>query len=206
MEEVELISGVYVSRETFERLEAFRDLVLKWTARINLVSTKSAATLWDRHILDSAQLIQHAPDSFNRWVDLGSGGGFPGIVVATLNLDLAPDAEMILVESDQRKATFLRAAIRELGLNAQVQASRAETLAPMQADVLTARALASLSELLPLASRHLKPDGIAIFPKGRSALDEIRDAQQGWTFQLEQSPSKTDAEAAILKLERIERV
>jgi 16S rRNA (guanine527-N7)-methyltransferase len=200
------LADVGVSRETEAKLKAFADLVARWTPRINLVSVASLAEIEDRHILDSAQLLAYAPLGWSHWADLGSGGGFPGIVIAILAAETAPAARITLVESDQRKATFLRTAIRELGLTAQVQTARAETLAPLSADVVSARALAPLAQLLPLALRHLALGGRALFPKGRRAQDEITEARRDWRFGLTTHPSRTDPEARILQIEGIAHV
>jgi len=203
--EIALLPGLHVSRETEARLRAFTALVLKWTATINLIAVADHGQLWQRHVLDSAQLVLVAPARIVRWADLGSGGGFPGIVVAALLAEFNPGARMSLVESDQRKATFLRQAARLLGLSLDVITARAETTAPLQADVLTARALAKLTDLMPLAERHLATGGTALFPKGRTSNNEIAAARAHWAFDLQQTPSMTDASATILGLQRITR-
>lgn len=195
-----------VSRETEAQLAAFTALVARWTPRINLISPASLPEIDTRHILDSAQLLAFAPPHWSHWADLGSGGGFPGLVIAILARETQPVARITLVESDQRKATFLRTAIRELSLAAEVHAARAETIAPLAADVLTARALAPLPALLPLALRHLAPGGRALFPKGRRAADEIAEARRTWRFDLTSHPSRTDPEARILQIEGIAHV
>ncbi|MBT3710487.1 MAG: 16S rRNA (guanine(527)-N(7))-methyltransferase RsmG, partial [Gammaproteobacteria bacterium] len=155
-----LISGVNVSRETIEALEHFAALIEKWTVKINLISKASLADLWDRHILDSAQLLKICPRNIQNWLDLGSGGGLPGVVVAILAKELIPKLTMTLVESDKRKSVFLRTAIRELELNAKVLNARIEKTAPLQADVISARALAELDVLLALAEPHLTKNTI----------------------------------------------
>lgn len=195
--------GLDVSRETEERLTRFAALVAQWTPHINLIAASTVPDIMSRHIADSAQLAALAPPGWTHWADLGSGGGFPGIVIAILAAETAPTARITLVESDQRKATFLRTAIRTLALTATVHAARAETLAPLGADILSARALAPLTQLLPLALRHLAPGGIALFPKGRRATEEIAAARAAWRFTLTQHPSLTDPEAQILQLQDI---
>jgi 16S rRNA (guanine527-N7)-methyltransferase len=201
-----LIHGLDVSRETEARLSAFAALVARWNPRINLVSAATLAQFSTRHLLDSMQLWPLARPGWQHWADLGSGGGFPGIVIAILATEHYPAARISLVESDQRKATFLRTAARELALPVDVHAARAESLAPLQADVLSARALASLSALLPLAQRHLGPDGRALFPKGRRYNEELTDTRRDWTFDLTLHPSLSDPEARILQIERIAHV
>jgi 16S rRNA (guanine527-N7)-methyltransferase len=195
-----------VSRETSLRFARLADLVAQWTPRINLIAPASLDEIATRHIADSAQLADLAPHGWAHWVDLGSGAGFPGLVIAVLAQDSAPGRRITLVDSDQRKAAFLRTAIRELGLgaSASVLAARAESLPPLSADVLSARALAPLPALLPLARRHLAPAGRALFPKGRRAGEEIAAARAaGWQFDLLTHPSRTDPEARILDIGEI---
>ncbi len=195
--------GHDVSRETEGRLTAFAALVAQWTPHINLIAASTLPEIGPRHIADSAQLAGLAPPGWTHWADLGSGGGFPGIVIAILAAQTAPSARVTLVESDQRKAAFLRTAIRTLGLTATVHCARAEALPPLAADVLSARALAPLPQLIPLALRHLAPTGTALFPKGRRAAEEIAAARASWRFTLLSHPSQTDPEARILHLNEI---
>lgn len=192
-----------VSRETFEALWRFADLVRHWTQRINLISPGTVPQLWERHVLDSAQLYFQIKTA-RVWVDLGSGGGFPGIVLAILARNTA--TRFHLVESDQRKAAFLRKAASDMGLNVQIHAARAEQLVPLEADIVTARALAPLESLLPLVARHLAPNGIAILPKGVKAAEEIAQARTAWTFDLAQRASMTDPLAQILTFENLRHV
>lgn len=197
------VAGVNVSRETIADLEAFAQLATKWTPKINLIARGTIGDIWDRHIVDSAQIYRFAPESYDTWVDIGSGGGFPGIVMAILGKALQPAARFVLIESDQRKATFLRTAARELGLPVDVIAERIESAPQQAADVVSARALAALSGLLPLAQRHLKTDGLALLHKGRQARQEVADAQKNWSFDLEDHVSITDPESRILAIRRI---
>ncbi len=194
-----------VSRETFERLKDFADLVSKWTKQINLIGARTASDIWDRHIIDSAQIYPLAPKNFSHWADFGSGAGFPGIVIAILSAQNNPDATVSLVESDHRKAVFLRTAARVLELRVQVLAERVENLSPLNADVISARALGTLVMLIKLSHPHLTPGGVAIFPKGRRALEEIAAAEVTWLFDHDATPSMTDPDARILRIERIQR-
>lgn len=200
------VAGLSVSRETFSALQEFEALVRRWTPAINLVSKSTLPQLWDRHIADSAQIFSLCPPQAQSWVDLGSGGGFPGLVVAILAREQRPDLKVTLVEADLRKATFLRQAAQSLGLAVQVRSERIESLEPMQADVLSARALAALSDLLDYASKHLKPDGVAIYPKGARFQEELAQARVNWAFDVDTRPSLSDAEAAILVIRNIHRV
>lgn len=194
-----------VSRETSEKLRAFEALVKKWTQKINLISKSTIPEIWNRHIIDSAQIFSLAL-SGEHWVDLGSGGGFPGIVIAILTEDSQTPHQVTLIESDIRKCTFLRTAIRELSLNANVITSRIEELPPMKADILSARALADLDTLLAFSDRHLSSDGVALFPKGAHWQEEDHHARSNWSYHCEPITSKTDQNAAILRLRDIKHV
>lgn len=195
---------VDVSRETEILLQRYAALVEKWTPRINLISANSLDQLWKRHFLDSAQLWVLGKQG-GRWVDLGSGGGFPGLVIAILGR-ASPKFSMTLVEADQRKATFLRTVLRELDLPASVVVKRIEDAEPLGAETLTARALAPLVDLLGFADRHLAPGGTALFPKGEKAEAEITEALERWRFRCEKHPSMTDASSTILAVGEISRV
>lgn len=185
-----------VTDAVMDRLRAYADLLAKWQARINLVGPKTLPELWRRHMLDSAQLWSLAPAGARRWIDLGSGAGFPGLVLAALG---APD--MTLVESDTRKATFLREAARAMGLVVQVESRRAETLKIAPADVITARALAPLSQLLGFAE-HLRREGtVCLFPKGQDVDNELTEATKSWKIAYRLVPSITDAAARIVVIE-----
>lgn len=194
-----------VSRETLTDLESFHDLFLRWNAKINLVSRSSAPELWNRHIWDSAQVWQLLPQA-EHWADFGSGGGFPAIICAIFAKNAGKPTRFTLVESDQRKSTFLRTAIRELDLNASVLAKRVESLDPLKANVISARALSQLSDLLEFTSLHLASDGQALFPKGELWKSELDDARKRWTFECEAHTSHTDAQAAILQIKELKRV
>ncbi len=194
-----------VSCETREKLRAFEDLILKWTARINLIAKSTRPVVRERHIIDSVQFWPLAPDT-DHWVDLGSGGGLPGLVVAIMARGEGRTCRFTLIESDQRKATFLRTAARELDLpHVTVLNHRIEDALPQFGGVVSARALAPLSALLPMVARHLAADGTAILAKGKSAAAEIADARQNWRFEIEAFPSTTDENASLLRLRRIER-
>ncbi|RHZ99779.1 16S rRNA (guanine(527)-N(7))-methyltransferase RsmG [Cereibacter sphaeroides] len=195
-----------VSRETSEKLSHFVALVEKWNKAVNLIGRSTVDSIWTRHVLDSAQLRAPLALHPRLWLDLGSGSGFPGIVIAILAADESPESRFVLVESDQRKATFLRTACRELELSASVLAARIETLPPQGADVISARALAALPELCALAAPHLAPDGICLFPKGAGHISEIAAARPSWNMELETLPSLTDPDAVILKLKALAHV
>ncbi|MDO6729810.1 16S rRNA (guanine(527)-N(7))-methyltransferase RsmG [Marinovum sp. 2_MG-2023] len=191
-----------VSRETFDRLEIFVALLRKWSPRINLVSKSTMAQVWERHIADSIQVVEAAGATGEKWVDLGSGGGLPGLVIALSNPDLA----VTMVESDLRKSTFLRTVLRETGCKAEVIAERIEAITPQNADVISARALAPLAKLLDFASLHLNPGGFALFPKGVTWKKELKEAESMFSFQHEIVKSRTQEGAVILRIGEISRV
>lgn len=186
-------------------LEAYWDLVRRWTARINLISPASVEEGWQRHIGDSIQLAAHFPDRAVAHCDLGSGGGLPAIPVAIGRRATGYGDTLTLVEADMRKAAFLRTACRTLGLEACVLAERAERAASCGAQVVTARALAPLDRLLAPVARHLAPGGIAILPKGRGADGEIEAARRLWAFDLDRLPSRTAADAVVLRVSNLSR-
>ena len=199
------LAGIDVSRETIDRLNKLESIVLKWNPKINLIAKSTIDSIWVRHICDSAQLFQYAPPNVSSWLDIGSGGGFPGIVMAAMSVGLGQKTEFTFVESDQRKAAFLRAAVRELDLKVTILAERIEEISPQNAEVITARALKSVTELLPMLGRHLAPDGVAILPKGRTFADEIFVARQNWQFSMSEQISITDVDACILIVKDITR-
>ena len=190
-----------LSPDVERRLRAFTALLLRWNRRINLIARADEPHVWERHVLDSAQLLPLLPFPAGLLVDLGSGGGFPGLVLA-----IASGWQVHLVESDARKASFLREAARETGTVVAIHAARAETLALPPAQVVTARALAPLTHLLPLAARFLAPDGLCLFPKGRTAVDELTAARREWHMRAEHFPSRTSPTASLLRLREICRV
>lgn len=201
-----MIEQLNVSRETISRLEHYEALLRKWTVKINLVSKSTLADLWARHVLDSAQLYQCFQTTPDRWLDIGSGGGLPGIVCAAIAKEKHPNCKFTLIESDARKSVFLQTATRELDLNATVITKRIDQVPPIRADILSARALAELSALCAFAEQHLAEGGMCLFPKGKTWKNEVKIAQESWHFDYEAITSKTDHEAVILKLGNISRV
>ncbi len=193
-----------VSRETFVKLERFLDLVTKWNSTINLVSVGSVGQAWTRHLLDSAQLWSLAPLRGGIWLDIGSGGGFPGMVISILAQEAAPDLGVVLVESDRRKSVFLREAVRQLQVSAEVHCKRIEDLPPMGANVVTARALAPLCVLLSMVTPHLAPDGVVLFPKGQNHAAELEHCRALWTMKSDVVSSKTDPDGVILRIRALQ--
>lgn len=190
-----------VSRETEARLRLYLELVAKWNPAINLVSANSLSDGWNRHILDSAQLWPMVGRSGGLWLDLGSGAGFPGLVMAILAQNEGSEMRIALVESDKRKSAFLRDASSRLHLKVDVICDRIERLAPMGADVVSARAFAPLAKLLPAARVHMANGGVGIFLKGKSYLEEIEEARALLNSGFEVIPSKTDVGSIVLKVE-----
>lgn len=190
------------SPETAARLAAYRDLLLRWNSRINLISGETVADIDQRHIADCAQLQPLLPQD-GPIADLGSGAGLPGLVLAILE----PEREIHLVESDKRKAAFLVEASAQLKLPmVRMHACRAENAKLPPLSAITARALAPLMALLPYAVDFLAPSGVAVFPKGKTAEKELTEAALGWHFTFERIPSTTNPEATILRLSNIHRV
>jgi 16S rRNA (guanine527-N7)-methyltransferase len=181
------------------RLHRFADLLLTWNASLNLIAAADAAVLWDRHIADSLQLIPLMPTGIARAIDLGAGGGFPGLILA-----IATGVHFDLVESDRRKAAFLRTAILETAAPAAVHNLRIEDAKLPPAPLITARALAPLPRLLPLAARLLTQDGICLFLKGARVEDELAAAEPDWTMTIQRIPSQTSPEGIVLRLSALQ--
>ena len=190
-----------VSRETAERLDAFLSLVLTWNRTINLVGRQDEAQLRRRHLEDSLALLPYLPSGFERAIDLGSGGGFPGLVLA-----IATNRPFDLVEADQRKAAFLREAARITGAPATVHAIRIEAARLAPAPLVTARALAPLPVLLGWAVPLLAPGGACVFPKGRTTDEELTQARLQWHMRVERWSNPLAPDASILRLSEISRV
>ncbi len=204
MTPAELSRKFDVSRETCERLEAHIALLTRWNARINLVAPATIDAAWTRHIADSMQLFRLAPESATSWLDLGSGAGFPGLPVAALAAEKAPDLHVTLVECDARKAAFLATAVREMDLRVTVETRRIEALTRRPYDVVSARALAPLDRLCALAHRFSGRGTVFLFPKGARVDSELTAATAGWHIRAERIASRTDPEAAVLRNEELE--
>ncbi len=205
-ESVEFPGWLNVSLETLDKFRALCDLVKHWNPAINLIAKSTVVDIWNRHLLDSAQLFDHCPADARTWLDIGSGAGFPGLVVAIMATETRQELCVTLVESDRRKSVFLSEAIRQLSLSANMICSRIDSVAPQGSDVVSARALSPLTVLCAHAHRHLAASGVAIFPKGAHAATEIAVAQQSWRFEVASHRSRTDDEAAILVLKDIRNV
>ena len=192
---------VPVSRETGDRLAAYVDLLARWRKATNLVAESTFASVWTRHIADSAQLLALAPQA-RRWIDMGSGAGFPGLVIAIQLADVA-GAAVHLIESDRRKCAFLREAVRITGAAASVHSQRVEavehaSLGPV--DAVTARAFAPLPLTLKLARPWIDRGAVGVFPRGKSARDQVAALPEAASYEIEVLPSVIDARSAILRV------
>jgi 16S rRNA (guanine527-N7)-methyltransferase len=194
----EFVAETGVSRETLARFEAYAALLTKWQRAINLVAPSTLNDIWRRHFLDSAQLVSHVPKG--PLIDLGSGAGFPGAVLALLGA-----ADVHLVEADGRKCAFLRELNRELGLGMTVHESRIEAMAPWEACGLTSRALAPLRRLLDLSAGFIGPGTVGVFLKGETAREELTEADKAWNMDVECLRSLTSPTGVILRLTHMER-
>ncbi len=188
-----------VSRETLTRLQDLESLLNRWNPRINLVSRSTLKHFWSRHVLDSWQLVPLVPDTARTWIDLGSGGGFPGLVVAATHA-----AHVTLIESDARKCAFLREAARTMGLDITVITRRIETVTDLKADVVSARALAPLSQLLDWAEPFMHSDSIGAFLKGQDIESELTTATKCWKFAWERHQSLSDGAGSVLLVRGLE--
>ena len=199
---LEAIAGP-VSRETFDRLVAFQGMFQKWSRRINLSASSTLDDVWSRHIMDSAQIAQLAPEATD-WLDLGSGGGFPGLILAFLLADRL-GGRIDLVESNRKKAGFLLAMIGEFGLPARVHARRIEDVQTtiQSPQVVTARALAPLPTLLTLTSPWLATGAVGLFHKGRDYRLEVQESLNDWSFDLLEHPSKVDPQGVVLEIRNL---
>ena len=197
--------GTGVSRETSDRLALYADLLAKWQRRINLVGPKTLPDVWRRHMLDSAQLHPLLPEPARTVADLGSGAGFPGLVLAAMEADRVPGArrQVHLIESDTRKAAFLREAARRMGVSdsVSVQARRIDALERLAVDVVTARALAPVGTLLDYARRLTGGTPLCLFLKGKRLESELTDAKSAWYLKYHLVPSVADPSGTILTIE-----
>ncbi len=195
-----LTVNLNVSRETLDRIEAFRAIVVVENERQNLISAATIPRFWARHVVDSAQLLLHAPATGN-WLDLGSGAGFPGVIVAILR-----DLPVTLTESRRLRSGFLREVVNRLGLsNATIHAASVESLRAQQFSVITARAFAPLPKLLTLAHRFSTEKTLWLLPKGRSAREKVASVTNAWHGVFHVKQSVTDPDAAIIVASGVKR-
>ncbi len=193
-----------VSHETLGRLKTYADMLAEWNAVHNLVSRNSMSDLWRRHFLDSAQLAPLVPLKARSLIDLGSGAGFPGLVLAEVLRERA-GFRAVLYESTAKKCSFLNAVAERLGLRVDIRNARAEAADREIFDVVTARALAGLPELLAYAQRFWGSETIALFPKGRNLGSELTEAHKSWTLKERQHPSMSDPDGVVLEVRELKR-
>ena len=188
-----------VSRETLSRLKAYADLLADWNARHNLVAKSTLPDIWHRHLWDSAQLAPLIPETARTLADLGSGAGFPGLVLAALR----PELKVTLHEATTKKCAFLQAAAECMGLKVEIRNARLEDLPPQAFDMVTARALAPLPLLLEYAHRFTGPNSVCLFLKGQNVGSELTEASKYWNMKTSQVPSQTEPSAAIVMVREL---
>lgn len=188
-------AATHVSRETLERLKRYETLLRDWQQRLNLVGPRSLDTVWNRHFFDSAQLLPLFPDGAKIHIDLGSGAGFPGLVLAIMG-----DTRTHLVESNQRKAAFLKAVVQATDAPVDIHAVRAESLTKLKGDVVTARALAPMEKLLPLVRPFCREGSVAVLSKGQHVEDELTKTAIPANIHIDRITSRSDPRGTILRV------
>ena len=203
MKKNEFVKSLNVSRETLNGFYEYKNLLSKWNKKINLVSKNTLVDIWVRHFLDSGQIIKHVEASGKRWVDLGSGAGFPGLVVALLLRDRKIDCDLVLVEKNPKKCLFLNEVMRKLNLSAEVVNDNIYALEPLKADILTTRAFSELNNLIEIAFRHRKEDGICLFLKGENYMIELDKTLNYWFFDYDIVDSLSSPSGKIIRVKKI---
>ena len=203
MKKNKFVKILNVSRETLNSFDVYKTLLSKWNKKINLVSKHTLVDIWERHFLDSGQIIKNVEVSGKRWVDVGSGAGFPGLVVALLLRDRKVDCDLVLVEKNPKKAFFLNEVIRKLNLSVEVVNDNIYTLEPLNADILTARAFSELNNLMEIAFRHRKKEGICLFLKGENYKIELDKTLNNWFFDYDIVGSLSSSSGNIIRVKKI---
>ena len=203
MKKNEFVKSLNVSRETLNGFYEYESLLSKWNEKINLVSKNTLTDIWERHFLDSGQIIKHVDASGKKWVDVGSGAGFPGLVVALLLRDRKIDCDLILVEKNPKKGFFLNEVIRKLNLSVEVVNDNIDILEPLNADILTARAFSELNNLIEIAFRHRKKEGICLFLKGENYRIELDKTLNYWFFDYDIVDSLSSSSGKIIRVKKI---
>lgn len=202
----EFAADTGVSRETLDRLRLYVDTLMKWQKRINLIGPSTVAEVWRRHVLDSAQVLPEIDPNVRVVTDLGSGGGFPGVVLALCLPDhCGPEVRVHMIESNQKKASFLNHVLRETGASAKVHCDRIEALVPWPSDVVTARACASIDKLLAYSEAFRTHKSVCLFLKGRDAVKELTEASECWTYRRRTIKSRSDPSGHIVVLTNVAR-
>ena len=203
MKKIDFIESLNVSRETINSFCEYEDLLSKWNKKINLVSANTLDDLWVRHFLDCGQIINHVDALGKKWVDVGAGAGFPGLVVALLLRDRKIDCDMVLVEKNTKKVFFLNEVIRKLNLNVNVVNNNVDTIEPLNADILTARAFSELKKLIELSVRHRKERGVSLFLKGENYRLELDKTLNYWFFDYDIFDSLSNSSGKIIRVKKI---
>ena len=200
MKDIFNLDNLDVSRETIDNLNTYVDILKKWNTTINLVSKESIKDVWNRHILDSTQLFKFVSHDVEKWLDIGSGAGFPGLVVAILAKGRFPSLQMTLIDSDKRKCVFLNQVVRELNLNVKIVSKRVEDCPSQDADVISARAFTQLENLLSHFTFHSRFKCKGLFLKGKRIKDEMESVKNIDMFQIKLSASEVDKTGYIIEV------
>ncbi len=195
-----------VSRETFDKLKHYQSMLIEWQSKFNLVSSSTLDDAWNRHFLDSVQLFQYIPNQAKVLYDFGSGAGFPGMVLAIMANEKMPDLQVSLIESTTKKTLYLNAVKSETNTNVTILNDRIENLQLPKADVITSRAMASLTELLGYAYKFCKKESVCIFPKGKKYAEELSEAHKRWKFKCQIVASTQSDEGKILIITNLSKV
>lgn len=195
-----------VSRETFDKLKHYQSMLIEWQSKFNLVSSSTLDDAWNRHFLDSVQLFQYIPNQAKVLYDFGSGAGFPGMVLAIIANEKMPDLQVSLIESITKKTLYLNAVKSETNTNVTILNDRIENLQLPKADVITSRAMASLTELLGYAYKFCKKESVCIFPKGKKYAEELSEAHKRWKFKCQIVASTQSDEGKILIITNLSKV
>ena len=204
MKDIFNLDNLDVSRETIDNLNTYVDILKKWNTTINLVSKESIKDVWNRHILDSTQLFKFVSHDVEKWLDIGSGAGFPGLVVAILAKGRFPSLQMTLIDSDKRKCVFLNQVVRELNLNVKIVSKRVEDCPSQDADVISARALAKLENLLPYFIYHGNFKCKGLFLKGKNTKTEMMSVKNIDMFRIKLSVSEVNTSGYLVEVEKRE--
>ena len=192
-----------VSYETIHKLSVYEEMLIFWNEKFNLVAASTLPAIWTRHFSDSAQLMRYIPEEGRTLADMGAGAGFPGLVLAIMAQEKKSPLHIHEIESTGKKADFLQAVVDKLSLNVTIHRERIESLRDLKADVITARALKTLPELLKYANYLTHKDTVHLFPKGRNLAEELTEAKKCWTFTQEIHPSRSDESGSVLILKNL---
>ena len=203
MKKTDFLNKLNVSRETLNSFCEYESLLSKWNKKINLVSKTTLVDIWNRHFLDSGQILNYVNASGKIWVDVGAGAGFPGLVVALLLRDRKINCDLTLVEKNTKKVFFLNEVIRNLNLKVKVVNNCIDCIEPLNADILTARAFSELKDLIQIANQHRKEKGICLFLKGQNYKLELDKTLNYWFFDYDVFDSLSNSSGKIIRVKKI---